>query len=375
MRPHLVAWTAVAAMACGSTAPPVQTVAEPPTPPSPTLVSIPSTAHLQAFRDEGGVPEYLIGPGDLLQITMRDVEVTQETMVVRPDGNISFALVENVQAAGLTPTELDDRLTGELRRYLRTPRIDVEVKEFRSKMVSLLGAIRDLDRTGVWTGQGRYPLKTRTTVLDLILEAGGTTPDAQMERVQLIREGGSYRLDLQRVLDTGDRQHNVALQGDDIVIVPGTALRSKKVIVLGEVTRPSVYMFSGDARLVEALSQAGGLTGSALRDDIRLIRVVGGVPSVFAVNYSRLVDAGDLTQNVPLVNDDIIYVPRSFMGDFNDVIAKIEPLLGVLLLPATYRDLYTTGGGLRWDTGESTGPGNVLLTSPGAKIPAGAEDD
>ena len=134
-------------------------------------------------------------------------------------------------------------------------------------------------------------------------------------------------------------------------------------------------MFSGDARLIEALSEAGGLTGNALRDDIRLIRVVDGEPSVFAINYSRLMDAGDLSQNVPLVNDDIIYVPRSFMGDFNDVIDKIEPLLSVLLLPATYRDLYTTGGGLRWDTGESKGPGNILLTNPGAKIPARADDD
>ena len=47
-----------------------------------------------------------------------------------------------------------------------------------------------------------------------------------------------------------------------------------------------------------------------------------------------------------LENDDIIFVPRSFIGDVNDVITKIEPLLNILLLPATYRDLYTTGGGL-----------------------------
>lgn len=375
MKIQYMAWVVVAITACGSSVPPIQNVAMAPPPPPVEILSVPTTPHLQAYREEGGFPEYLVGAGDVLQVTMRDVEVSQETVVVRPDGNISFSLVENVRAAGLTPTQLDERLTEELRYFLRTPRIDIEVKEYRSKMVSLLGAIRNADRTGVWTGQGRYPLKTKTTVLDLILEAGGTTPDAQLERVQLIREGASYQLDLQRVLDTGARDQNVALQGGDIVIVPGTALRSKKVIVLGEVSNPSVYMFSGDARLLEALSQAGGLTNSALRDDIRLIRVADSEPRVLVVDYNRLTGSGDLSQNVPLENDDIIYVPRSFMGDFNDVIAKIEPLLSVLLLPATYRDLYTTGGGLRWDTGEAEGPGNYILPSPGAKIPARSEDE
>ena len=65
-----------------------------------------------------------------------------------------------------------------------------------------------------------------------------------------------------------------------------------------------------------------------------------------------LLSHGDLSQNVVLSNNDIVFVPRSFMGDVNDVITKIEPLLNVLLIPATYRDLYTTGGGLRVDTGE-----------------------
>jgi hypothetical protein len=74
---------------------------------------------------------------------------------------------------------------------------------------------------------------------------------------------------------------------------------------------------------------------------------------------------------VALHNDDIIYVPRSFIGDVNDVISKIEPLLNVLLLPASYRDLYTTGGGLRIDTGEGQSVGGFTRTLPGTSKPAG----
>jgi len=72
-----------------------------------------------------------------------------------------------------------------------------------------------------------------------------------------------------------------------------------------------------------------------------------------------------LQQNVGLKNNDIIYIPRSFMGDVNDVIAKVEPLLDLLLLPSTYRDLYTTGGGLRIDTGEPPATGTTqVFTQP-----------
>ena len=73
-----------------------------------------------------------------------------------------------------------------------------------------------------------------------------------------------------------------------------------------------------------------------------------------------------------LENDDIIFVPRSFIGDVNDVIAKIEPLLNILLLPATYRDLYTTGGGLRLDTGPPpASTASFTRTLPGTGKPAG----
>ncbi|MFH1571604.1 MAG: SLBB domain-containing protein [Gemmatimonadota bacterium] len=360
---------------CGSTAPPAQTQSAAPPPAAP---QIPRDPALQAYTEENGFPEYVIGPGDVLQLTLRDVQVVQETVKVRPDGNISFSLVENLPAAGRTPTRLDHDLTVQLARYLRDPRVDVEVTEFNSQVVSLLGAIRQSDRPGYRTGQGRYALKTKTTILDMILEAGGTTPDAQLNRVQLIRDGRSHQVDVQRVLDTGDRERNVILQGGDIVIVPGTELRSKKVVVLGEVTRPNVYMFSGDARLLEALSQAGGLTDGALRDDVRLIRVVDGQPRMWALSFDRAVHQGDFAQNVSLQNDDIIYVPRSFMGDVNEVIGRIEPLLSILLLPATYRDLYTTGGGLRLDTGLPEGGTGTVYTRPlpgtGKPAPAAEEE-
>ena len=376
----LVGAALMAAVGCGSTVPthPTSATLLQPPPPLPPL-EIRADPQLQAYTERGGFPEYIIGPDDVLEITLREVVVTKETVTVRPDGNVSFSLVENVRAGGRTATELDSSLTAELAKFLRDPKIDVEVVEFRSKMVSLLGALQKTTGGVGVSGQGRYPLRRKTTILDIILVAGGATPDAQLERVQLIRGGRSYRLDLQRVLNTGEKTHNVVLQGGDIVIVPGTNLRSKKVILLGEVTNPNVYMFSEGASLLEALGQAGGMTGRAQRDDIRVIRVVDGQPTMLRLSFDRVTSGGDYSQNLALRNDDIIYVPRSFMGDVNEVISQIQPLLQFLLLPATYRDLYTTGGGLRIETGEAEGSTGFVRTLPGtaagkATTPAPPED-
>ena len=104
---------------------------------------------------------------------------------------------------------------------------------------------------------------------------------------------------------------------------------------------------------------ANGLKTTALRDDIRIIRPGEVKPEMFTVDIKRITTHGDLEQNVVLNKNGIIFVPRSFMGDVNDVITKIEPLLNVLLIPATYRDLDKTGGGLRVDTGDAAATGTT----------------
>ena len=113
---------------------------------------------------------------------------------------------------------------------------------------------------------------------------------------------------------------------------------------------------------------------------LQLLVKVG--PEMFTVDFKRITSHGDLSQNVVLSNNDIVYVPRSFLGDVNDVITKIEPLLNVLLLPATYRDLYTKGSGLRVDTGEPITTGTtegftrpLPGTAAGKPVVPAAEED
>lgn len=341
--------------------------AAPPAVISPPVAEIPFDPGKQAFTETNGVPEYVLGFGDVLDVNMRGVEQVKEEIVVRSDGMVSFSMVQNVQAAGLTVRELDDRLTKELRQFLRDPNIDVEVSEYKSKMVSLQGSILSTTSTtvGAKTGPGRYALKGKTTALDIILEAGGATPDAQLDRVQLIRGDKSYRLNIQRVLSAGDTRDNVLLQADDILFVPGITIQSKKVVVLGEVNSPSVYVFPEDVTLLEAVGRAGGLTDEAIRSDIRIIRNVDGRPEMFSINYEQIVKGRDLSKNIALESNDVIYASRSFIGDLNDAIAKISPLLDLMLLPGTYGNIYTTGGSQFIDTGAPGGStGSQIFTQP-----------
>lgn len=347
-------------VACGGTN---QYTAPPAIVPNP-VEEIPFDPEKQSFTETNGVAEYVLGIGDVLEINMRGLEQAKEKILVRSDGMISFSMVQNVRAAGLTVRELDEELTKALKKYLRDPNIDIEVTEYKSKMISLQGALLSIfTAAGQKTGPGRYPLKGKTKILEMILEAGGTTPDAQLDRVQLIRGDRSYRLNIQRVLNTGDARDNVVLQADDILVVPGIARQSKKVVILGEVRTPNVYIFPEDVTFLEALGQAGGLTDAAIKNDIRIIRSVDGLPQMFSINYEQLVKGHALDKNIPLESNDVIYASRSFIGDVNDVIAKINPLLDLMLIPGTYGNIYTTRGSQIINNGSPAG-NSTLFTQP-----------
>jgi polysaccharide export outer membrane protein len=83
----------------------------------------------RGYVERGPFPEYTVGPGDELELMLRDVELVRETVEVRPDGNISFLLVENLYVTGMTIGELDFALTAAVERYFREPKIDVQVSE------------------------------------------------------------------------------------------------------------------------------------------------------------------------------------------------------------------------------------------------------
>ncbi len=275
-----------------------------------------------------GVTEYKIGPGDLLEITLWEgTSPKKEEILVRADGKMSFGFVEDVTVQGITASQLDDLLTRQLADYIRNPRIDVVVKKYNSKFVTLVGAI--VTRGDLRSGPGRYELRGKSTVLQMLSHAGGPTPQADLKSVTVRRKDGqTVSLDLYKAILQGDVAHDLVLNDGDLVYLPTLSEEGNRVYVFGEVEKPGAYTFAGSQiRLLDAISQAGGATVFAAEFDTRVVRGDPAEPEIIAANVRGLIEDGDISQNLALTGGDIVYVPRSGMGDVNRFVAQIFPAL------------------------------------------------
>jgi protein involved in polysaccharide export with SLBB domain len=287
------------------------------------------------FKVVNGVPEYKIGPGDLLEITLWEgLTATRHEVRVRPNGRITFGLAENLTASGLTAAELDERLTAQLSTFLKRPRVSVAVTQHNSRTVRLLGALAKSGSTGL--GAGEYKLQGRTTVLESIATAGGPTADADLKTVRVRRKDGeTMSLNLYKTILQGDLKQDLVLNDGDVVYLPTLSKDTNRVYVFGEVQKPGAYTFSGpEMRLIDAVSEAGGPTVFAYRSDTRVVRGDITQPEILSADLGRLMESGDRSQNLLLASGDLVYVPRSAMGDVKRFYDQVRPLLEMVLWPA-----------------------------------------
>jgi len=303
------------------------------------------------FRTIGGVPEYRIGPGDTLEISLWEgTKQEKQEIIVRPNGKISFGFVEDLDISGLTASELDQKLTHDLKQYVKNPRIDVIVKKFDSKFVQILGAIQS-HREG--TGPGKYRLQGKSTVLGMIARAGGPTKDANLNDVRVRRKNGQMvSLNLFKTINQGDLNQDLVVNDGDLVFIPNLTEEGNRVYVFGEVEKPGAYTFSGvNFRLFDAISEAGGATIFASTESTRVVRGDPTRPELINANLKSLIEEGDQSQNMVLAGGDLVYVPRSGWGDINLVNKRIRPLMEMILWPArtiidwyNAADIISTGG-------------------------------
>lgn len=157
--------------------------------------------------------DYRIGPEDLLDISVWNNTAISRAVPVRPDGKISLPLLNDVQAEGLTPTQLRDSLMQKLVDYVPNPEVSVILREVRSFKVSVIGEV---------TRPGRFELRSRTTVLDILAMASGFTAFAARARIVILRYDGTTvkRVPFNYNKVVGGEQENFFLQPDDIVLVP-----------------------------------------------------------------------------------------------------------------------------------------------------------
>jgi len=308
------------------------------------LAKMSKTTENKVFKEIEGFPEYRIGPLDVLQINSRVGEKVKTSIVtINSLGRMYYSFIDNLNVNGLTPSQLDDLLSEKLAHYIKNPRIDVIVKGFNSKSAMVLGEFASL-RGGQYgkTPSGNIRLKGRTTLIDFLAQAGGYTDRGDIKNLRLTRGSKSYHINLYDILTRGDDNVNVIIDEGDILDIPDLGEFRNKVYVLGEVESQGVYDLKDAQDLLAALAMAGSYTLQAKESNTLVVRATepGEKPLIMMANVKALLREGDLRQNIPLKDGDLVYVPPMVIKDVNDFITYMNPLLNFIFWPDRYRATY-----------------------------------
>lgn len=157
---------------------------------------------------------YVIGPSDVLKVTVWKEATLSGDFPVRPDGMISMVLLGDIKAAGLTPSQLATQLTTEYKKYIQDPLVTVLVEQVNSQRIYLVGEVGKV---------GPVALTPGMTPLQAIASAGGLTPYAHKNRIYILRgpQGKQEKIPFNyKAALRGDATQNIALQPNDTVVVP-----------------------------------------------------------------------------------------------------------------------------------------------------------
>jgi len=157
---------------------------------------------------------YVIGPSDVLSVTVWKQPALSGTLLVRPDGMVSMPLVRDLQASGLTPEQLSDEITTGLRKYIQDPSVSVVLTQVHSKVVYTLGEVGK---------KGPVELTPGMTLLQALSSAGGLTDYANKGKIYILRtqDGKQVKVPIRyKEALKGDSNCNVVLKPGDTIVVP-----------------------------------------------------------------------------------------------------------------------------------------------------------
>lgn len=284
----------------------------------------------RAFTSARGYPEYRIGTGDELRIQIwTGVAAKEYKVTVQADGSVflPFVGLANLQAGERSALELREQIVERLSGSYRQPAAEVIVEKRVARIVTLLGEIRTTLR--VDSGPGRYPLPGRIRLVDFITEHGGMTLQADLNKTQLIRDGGASVYNLSAAVFRSDVSQNPILDDGDLVYVPALSTSSRRIMIFGEVRAAGLLELPSEVPIAEAIARVGGLTPDAHRSHIVVVR--GGLdePTLFASDFKAL-EQGDVSQNFLLYNGDMVFVARRKLATFREVMTTFAAPLSLI---------------------------------------------
>jgi polysaccharide export outer membrane protein len=253
--------------------------------------------------------EYLLGPGDLLTVTVFETEDLNTEARVSSRGYVSLPILDRVNVLDLTVAEAEEKIESLLReKYLQNPHVSVFVKERISNQITLVGSFNK---------PGTYDYVSGRRFLDIVAVAEGLTDDAASiayltRNDRKTNKQQYYIVDIDALIKKGDMTYNVAISGGDVIFIP----EAGKCFVDGAVRTPGTYPVKGDMTVTEAIVLAGGLTSYADDDRIKLIRYTGnGKREIVNLSFNELQEGvGD---SIKLRDQDVIFAESSSSGLFS----------------------------------------------------------
>lgn len=250
-----------------------------------------------------GSADYQVGANDVFEVTVFGQGDLSRTVQVAPDGSISLGLLESVFVEGLTAQQIEGKLEGLYKEYLKSPKVFVTIKEYKSQVIQIFGGVRT---------PGQHRLTGPSKVLDILSGAGGTS-EVGGEKALLLRklkdkDGSpvfeSIEVDLHRLLAEGDTAQNHEVRGGDVLYVP----RADEVYVLGEVKNPGAVKFEAGLTLTQAISKVAGFTRTASKR-VQVVRVESDKKIQKDYNVGRIENGKD--KDPVLQARDLVVVPES----------------------------------------------------------------
>ena len=242
--------------------------------------------------------EYVVGDGDLLKITVYDnPDLTTEARV-GGDGKITFPLIGDIEVRGLSVIETQKKIALLLGDgFIKNPQVSVFISEYKSKKVTALGE---------FAKPGLIELRGNATLMEVISNAGGLTPNAGetlIIRRRILTPGSkpnedvSITVDLEKLLEMGNLSANVMVLDGDSIYVPRAAF----VYVTGEVRNPGAYKITKGLTVLRAITLAGGFTQKAWKGRTTIIRNTDKGEKTIDAKMEELV-----------MPEDVVSVPESF---------------------------------------------------------------
>ena len=284
-----------------------------------------SESLVPAGMDEEPALAAQIYPGDIISLVMISAEREVEpNLRVDERGVVHIPLAGDVEVAGVSLVEAEQRLETALRQYDRTIRVSILMTEPRGQMATIVGAVNE---------PGRVEVSGGMRLADLVAHAGGALASEEsntafsggdLNAARLVRNGQALPVAVHLAL-TGDLRHNVRIRPGDVLYVP-LALQ-RLVTVIGQVETPSVMVYRPGVRITQALAIAGGITRDGDQGDVRVIRGDVEHPRIYQAGLSDIVDGR--SPDVVLAPGDIVYVSSAGHADMRDVMNSISAILSL----------------------------------------------